>query len=908
MGRPTANRIRIATAGAILCLLLACATIGVHSIAPWRNVLAQSSYDSLHRLSGETWLADSPVVIVYLDLPSCEKLSLDPLRPWPRALHAQLLRRLTSEGARAVIFDVVFSGMGPIAEADDAFADAIRKNGRVILAAECNYESSHATSDESVRVLSHTIQPPYERFRREAAATGLAIQAIDADFTVRSYVAGLDSSEPSLTWAAANCLHLPVTQQRDALERANGHWLRFYGPPLSIPHVSFAEALDSQGTPEDFFRDRIVLIGARPWVKPIHQLNDEFRSPYNFWSKKLFLPGVEVHATEMLNLVRGDWLDRLSRRSELMILLACAGLLAGGLVWLRPLPATFAAMAAGALILAAALFAFSRGTWFPWLLVCGVQLPMALGGSVLFHSIEWVRARRQYELEKRRADAKIREQAELIEKANDAILVQDLDGRITYANASAELLYGFGHTSATSASEGPAGADWAEVSLPDADAARIARETVVRTGEWNGELRQQTITGRAIVVASRWTLIRNESGRPAALLLINTDITEKKQLESEFLRNQRMNTIGTLAGGMAHDLNNALAPILMGAQLLRRRTKDEETQRLLRLMESQTNRSAEMVRQVLLFARGKDGEMEQIQVATLVKELEKIVRETFPKSIAVETFLPDDLWPVRGNPTQLHQVLLNLCVNARDAMPQGGRLSFAADNVTLNPADAARFPEGKTGEYVSLMVSDTGMGIPPEIQARIFEPFFTTKTEARGTGIGLATVLRIVRSHGGFVGVDSEPGQGTSFEVLLPRAAPKIPSAPAATRGSVPRGNNELILAVDDENAVRDLVREGLEMQGYRTLVAADGAEALVLFEQNRGGIKLLLTDAAMPGMDGTKLAAALRQRAPGLPVILASAEDQADGGDFLLLRKPFSLDDLLAAVHRALHSNSESK
>jgi CheY-like chemotaxis protein len=357
---------------------------------------------------------------------------------------------------------------------------------------------------------------------------------------------------------------------------------------------------------------------------------------------------------------------------------------------------------------------------------------------------------------------------------------------------------------------------------------------------------------------------------------------------------------------MAHDLNNALAPILMGVQLLRRKTGDEEAMKLLGLMETNTLRGADLVRQVLLFARGRGGEFERLELGPLVHELEKLVRETFPKNITVESFLPEDLWAVRGNPTQIHQVLLNLCVNARDAMPDGGRLSFAADNVELTEAEAAAIPDAKPGDYVSLLVSDTGTGMPPEVRAKMFEPFFTTKGEGRGTGIGLSTVLSIVKGHGGCLRVESEPGQGTTFEVFLPRAVGTVPVETTPAAAAPPRGHGEVILVADDERAIRELINDGLTSQGYRVLTAADGAEAVALFKTHRSSVRLLLTDAAMPVMDGAHAIAEVRRLQPGLPFILTGGESEADGrshdgADVVRLPKPFSLDELLTTVAMSL-------
>jgi PAS domain S-box-containing protein len=865
------------------------------------DTLVPASYDSLHKISGEQTaaLADSPVVIVYLDLNSFQLLGQNPARPLPRALHAQLLRRLTAAGARAVVFDIVFSAPG-VDETDDAdFADALRASGRTILAGESSGKISAQTSGEKTWTRSSKIDPPLERFATNAAAWGIASHMIDDDYVVRRYLAGFpDDAQPSLTWATAVMLKISGNAAAD-MAHANRRPLRYYGPPTALPHVAYEQALAPDGAPENFFRDKIVFVGARPITQSISGRQDEFRSPFHSWAnQELFMPGVEVHATEMLNLVRGDWLRRLPARAEIFWLLLVAGVFGGGLVGFKPIPATFIALAGGAGVLAISVAAFARGVWFPWLIVVGAQVPVALFGSWLWQFQDWFFTRRKLEAAKRIADAKIREQAALIDKAHDAILVQALDGKIIYANSSAEKLFGWNFAELQRANATQ------ELFSPDAEAAATARATVLREGEWNGELRPQTKAGRLVIVASRWTLIRDEAGAPRELLLINSDITEQKSLEAQFLRTQRMNTIGALAGGMAHDLNNALSPIMLGVQLLRRTVTDPESANLLSMMETNTHRSADMVKQVLMFARGRSGEFEQLPLAPIVKELEKMVRETFPKNIKVEKYLPSDLWLVRGNPTQLHQVLLNLCVNARDAMPEGGTLTFAVDNVTLDAAEAVKIPEGRAGEFVSLLVSDSGTGMPPEVVVKIFEPFFTTKGEGKGTGIGLATVLRIVKAHEGFLRVESAPGEGTTFEVFLPRAMEAAPAI-TETKAEIPRGSGELILVVDAERAVRELVHDGLTAQNYRVLPAANGEEALELFKLHRAEVRLLLVDFLMTGMSGAQTIAAMRAEQSALPIILVSAESAADVQAAQLrvqfLRKPFSLDELLVATSRAL-------
>ncbi len=953
MTQSQVKRPRLA-AGFLLVLLVA--LLGLALLGAVRqDDFAQASYDSLHSWSGVNWPAtdNSPVVIVYLDIPSYTERNLDPAQPWPRELHAQLLRRLKTAGAKTVVFDIVFSAAGPDATADRALADAIRDHGNVILAAEYNDKSSAVADNEHPWVKLGSVGAVYEPFGRAAAGIGLASLGIDDDRAVRRFVAGFAAIEqPALAWAAASALHLPVTQPAGAMGEANQTWIRYYGPPLTLPHVSYSQALATNGVPDDFFQGKIVFVGARTLVGSLNDRQDEFRSPFHSWkNKELFLPGVEVHATQLLNLLRHDNLTLLSRGGEILIVLLIALIFGGGLAWLRPLPATVASLAGAGLVFGLARVGFAQGVWFPWLVVVGAQIPAALGGAVLFHSLEWYHARKRFEAAKRIADAKIREQAALIDKAHDAILVQSLDGKILYANPSAEKLFGwkpatFNLQPATSdaASDLAPTSTWgvecstlnvSELFAADSAAAETARAAALQHGEWNGELKLQTRSGSLVIVASRWTLIRDEAGRPRELLLINSDITEQKNLEQQFLRTQRMNTIGTLAGGMAHDLNNALAPILMGTQLLRRKATDDESRQLLGMMETSTHRGADMVRQVLLFARGRGGDFEQLKLDGLVRELEKMVRETFPKNISVEAFLPGDLWPVRGNPTQLHQVLLNLCVNARDAMPDGGKLSLVADNVELSAEELKEFQNGEPStfnlqrptsnaassvapdsalgvegsmlnvssrRFVSLLVSDTGTGMPPEVRAKIFEPFFSTKGEGRGTGIGLATVLRIVNSHGGFLRVESEPGQGTSFEVFLPRAVEIPATAAAATAEKLPRGHGELILLADDEQAIRELVASELTSFGYHVLAAANGAEAVTLFREHAGEVRLFITDQTMPVMDGFHAIAELRRLQPGLPVILTSGEVLADQLERIVpVGKPFALEELLVAIERSL-------
>jgi PAS domain S-box-containing protein len=503
--------------------------------------------------------------------------------------------------------------------------------------------------------------------------------------------------------------------------------------------------------------------------------------------------------------------------------------------------------------------------------------------------------------ERKEAEKRIQEQAALLDKARDAIVVLDLDDRVLYWNLSAERLYGWKAAEAF-------GQSAAELFRGPAVQLEEASKAVRERGEWTGEMQQVTRSGEKITVESRWTLVRDDDGRPTSRLLVNTDITEKKRVESQLHRAQRMESIGTLAGGIAHDLNNMLAPILMATDLIRGQNPSPAVQPFLDIIHASAERGAAMVRQILSFARGAEGQRVMVQLKHLVRDLEKVLTSTFPKSITVETHLPHDVGVISGDATQLYQVVMNLCVNARDAMPQGGRMTISVENQVLDAAAARLHPSAAPGRYVVLHVADTGTGIPPEILERIFDPFFTTKEVGKGTGLGLSTVVGIVRGHGGFVTIASEVGKGTTFSVYLPATAEETS---ARTEGAykAARGQGELVLVVDDEAPIRQLITSTLEGQGYRVKAACEGNEALKVYAENAQEVRLLLTDMMMPVMDGPATIRALREVAPRLPVLVTSGfVDPAgqtlltsEGGVQGFLPKPFSAEQLLAAVEKAL-------
>jgi PAS domain S-box-containing protein len=399
-------------------------------------------------------------------------------------------------------------------------------------------------------------------------------------------------------------------------------------------------------------------------------------------------------------------------------------------------------------------------------------------------------------------------------------------------------------------------------------------------------------------------------GRQARLVLA-ADITEKKLLEEKFLHAQRLESIGLLSAGIAHDLNNALAPIVLTAPLLRASLSAPRDLKILDMLEKSAERGAGLVKQILGFAHSTTGEFRPTQVKHLARDLISVIEQTFPKSIQLEQQISTDLWPVQGNATQIHQVLLNLCVNARDAMPSGGTLRLAAANLRLDAAGAGAIPGALPGTWVVLEVADTGAGIPPEMLEHIWEPFFTTKDAGKGTGLGLATVRGIVVSHHGFVELHTEVGRGSTFRVFLPAVVSESPRPSSATPFDIPDGHGELILVVDDDVPIRDLVSGILGQHGYRVVSCGDGVEAITLFNAHPGGIALVVTDVDMPRLGGVALARALLQLRPDLRLLAMSglSRRETDGADVpeiqklahAFLRKPFTIENLLGTVHRLL-------
>jgi PAS domain S-box-containing protein len=503
--------------------------------------------------------------------------------------------------------------------------------------------------------------------------------------------------------------------------------------------------------------------------------------------------------------------------------------------------------------------------------------------------------------ERRKTEDRLTELAALLDKAQDAIVARDLDSNIIFWNKGAERLYGW-------TKEEVLGRNITDFIYQDPALFEMARRWVIDNGEWTGELHHLTRDRRELMIEARWTLLRDRNGQPKSILAINTDVTDKREIESQLMRSQRMESIGTLAGGIAHDLNNILTPILTSIEILKLTETNPRAREILGTIEASSKRGADIVRQVLSFARGIKGERVEVQPKRLVKDLETLIRETFPKNIQLQLSVPNKCWSVLGDPTQLHQVLLNLAVNARDAMPDGGRLTIGVKNTTLNESECVKYLGADPGPYLVFTIADSGTGIYPDTMDKIFEPFYTTKDVGKGTGLGLSTVIAILKSHGGFVEVDSAVERGTIFHVFLPAmaAAPRTDEADSLT--SIQRGSGETILLVDDEPSILTVTGDTLEAFGYEVLSAHDGTEAIELYRKHGDTISLVLTDMTMPNMDGPTTIRHLLEINPEVKIIASSGFMTSEGASRIstakmknFLAKPYSAEALLRTVRMAL-------
>jgi hypothetical protein len=483
------------------------------------------------------------------------------------------------------------------------------------------------------------------------------------------------------------------------------------------------------------------------------------------------------------------------------------------------------------------------------------------------------------------------------------------DGTILFSNAANDAMFGY-------PAGGLIGKEVTTLTDLPAHESHALSETiaseVARRGHWRGEISNRRRDGTQFVTRVRISAIQLHG--QSCRLSVREDVTETKRLEAQLLRAQRLESVGRLASGIAHDLNNILAPIMMMAPMLQTEISEQETKKLLRILEISVDRGAHLVRQLLYFGRGIEGRRGPLRLKDSVREIVQLIGETFPRTIAIKAHVASDTHVISADTTQVHQLLLNLCVNARDAMPNGGTLRIEVENI-LSATDRDTAPGLSPGAYVRITISDTGTGIPAEHIGKIWDPFFTTKEPGKGTGLGLSTVLGIVKAHGGSVDVQTEPGRGTQFFIYLPAEPTGIAPANRATASLAPIGHGETILVVEDETAIRQLIETILQNHGYNVVTATNGEEGAAEFKKHVERVSLVLTDFDMPVMNGLSLVRAIRDIAPVTKVIVASGiRSGLDSGNFLaefqrlgirtLLTKPFTPEVLLRTIHGMLHSS----
>ncbi|MBI5020401.1 MAG: PAS domain S-box protein [Ignavibacteriales bacterium] len=505
--------------------------------------------------------------------------------------------------------------------------------------------------------------------------------------------------------------------------------------------------------------------------------------------------------------------------------------------------------------------------------------------------------------ERKRAEENIRMLSRAMEQSPASIVITDLEGKIEYVNPKFTQVTGYTYTEAIGQNT-----RILKSGEKSPDDYKQLWGTITAGKEWRGEFHNKKKSGKLYWESALISPIKNVSGETTHYLAIKEDITEKKLLEEQLLRAQRMESIGTLAAGIAHDLNNVLAPIMLSIEVLRKRTIGEDTKRMLDTIESSAKRGSDIVRQVLTFSRGVEGERVLLQPKHLIDEIIKIAKETFPKSIEIKTDIPNNLFPLSADPTQVHQVLLNVCVNARDAMPKGGKLTIKVENIIIDDQYASMDLDAKPGQYVVIAITDTGIGIPPEILNKIFEPFFTTKEIGKGTGLGLSTTYTIVKAHGGFIRVNSKVGKGTTLNIYLPASMKHKVASKEEMRVELPVGHGETILVVDDEASVREITKNMLETYGYKVITASDGMESLSIYAEKKNEISIILMDMVMPIMGGYATIQVLMKMNPKVIVIPTSGlQSEIDTARSLLpelkysLIKPYSSKQLLEILTKVI-------
>ncbi|MBC7939081.1 MAG: PAS domain S-box protein, partial [Chitinophagaceae bacterium] len=503
----------------------------------------------------------------------------------------------------------------------------------------------------------------------------------------------------------------------------------------------------------------------------------------------------------------------------------------------------------------------------------------------------------------REAEQRLRRQAALLDATRDAITVTGLDQRISFWNRGAERLFGW------SADE-TLGRSARELLALNPLAAEEAQAQLLAHGDWAGPLHLVRKDGRFLVTDTRWTLLRNAEGQPEAILTTQTDATQRLELEAQLRQAQRLEAVGQLTGGVAHDFNNLLTVILGNADLLAEMLADNPSLLpLAQMTRTAAERGAELTQRLLAFARKQALQPQAVDTHQLLASMDALLRRTLPAHIDLELVRAAGQWPALVDPAQLESAVLNLVLNARDAMPAGGKITLETANAWIDQDYAERHADVLPGQYVLLTVSDTGAGMAPGQLARAFEPFFTTKGPGQGSGLGLSMVYGFIKQSRGHVKLYSELGQGTTVRLYLPRAdsAPSV-LTPAAVRGVQELHGSARVLVVEDDALVRRHATDALTGLGYAVLAAEHGDAALAILRQ-RADIDLLFTDIVMPGsLNGRQLAEAALVLHPRLKVLYTSGytenaivhHGRLDRGVHLL-PKPYRSLDLARKVHAVL-------
>jgi len=438
-------------------------------------------------------------------------------------------------------------------------------------------------------------------------------------------------------------------------------------------------------------------------------------------------------------------------------------------------------------------------------------------------------------------------------------------------------------------------------------------ETITRGDVWQGEIVNKKKDGKLYTEDMTITPVYSEKGVIENYIAIKQDITDSKRLEDMYLRAQRLESVGTLSSGVAHDLNNVLSPIIMSADLILAQQEDEDLCELMTMIKDGAKRGADIVQQLLSFARGGESGQVEVQLNHILKEQTRVYRETFPKKITIELRMGQAPLPVLGDSTQLYQVFANLMINARDAMPQGGNLLVQTSTEVIDLEFKLSHPYAKEGTFTRVRIQDNGTGMSEEVQAKIFDTFFTTKLQGKGTGLGLPTSLSIIKNHGGFLTLDSTPNEGTTFDVYLPAVESQVEEEWPGKESGPPTGNGQNILVVDDEESIGYMLRGTLSTLGYHVEVATGGRDAIDWVSEHPGGADLLMLDMMMPDVDGAEVIQELRKSDLLPPVLIMSGmvpeEVLASTGvdlDTNFIAKPFTIQAVAEKIDRLLNTQHD--